>query len=667
MIISRKTLHDNMQASRSLRPAHILLLYRAGDAFGQQVAGYYAQARGVPTANIVPVTTTWAPANSLGTTEAQDNEILTAVCDALEANHDIKCLLLCGNWPTRMSLTKSQNNYYGVGISLNAGQYLSIPTMLRHPFAFRDDGFAFDYTTLISNTPIVWPTDTPYALNAEYLPEYGTQQGSDKLRLGNIQAFCAERQNSTAYEVGAYLWSSRTVSILSFCCVCTVAGTTDTTDQFPVSGAAGTSFTDGTATFEIVAAVDAPNAVTFNPTATFRLPDNHWDLLEADGDKPYGKNGATIPWRHFLSYSVMYLDAPTIGTGDPYNSSELAIVQRIVEGAIAIEAEKNTKLFGKVFLDGSSVYPSASLVYMELMDYGQDMTDVYYQNIDSEQTFYSYEAPYTLPADKLASGCTYGFPANGYDWVVQSDVFILAQSVGQYGTSGHVVHPTQTRAHYTFKGGIVVSGHSCGASYPIYMSIDSQHGTRALLAADNSGNINAKYTTRAALKYRNDDNISLTMLNLEYNGAATTAHVTVPSDNNVFLYEDGLPVALISLPTGTVQDHQDAIEAALPANWIVSPHSCSGGNCRAAQALRNGALVAAGSPIEPYSGSAANSTNLINVLAQGGCIGEWVLSNVTWYNRANEDSSIDLWTRASIQMVVYGDPLYRPFPLGFAK
>ncbi len=84
-----------INASRNIGPANVLVLYRSGDAVGQSVAAYYQSRRGVPAANVVGLTLTWTPSsNSMSTTDA---DAILAVIVPILLTTDIRAIVTC-NW-----------------------------------------------------------------------------------------------------------------------------------------------------------------------------------------------------------------------------------------------------------------------------------------------------------------------------------------------------------------------------------------------------------------------------------------------------------------------------------------------------------------------------------------------------------------------------------------
>lgn len=88
-------------ASRCITPARVLVLYRTGDSYGQQVAEYYRAARGIPAGNIVPCAFTWSPTTET-ITDAAFRPVLETIAPLL-IEKDILAIVTCGWWPNRAS------------------------------------------------------------------------------------------------------------------------------------------------------------------------------------------------------------------------------------------------------------------------------------------------------------------------------------------------------------------------------------------------------------------------------------------------------------------------------------------------------------------------------------------------------------------------------------
>lgn len=91
----------DLNVGRNITPARVLVLYKAGDSVGQQIAEYYRSARGIPSSNVIACTFTWGTSSDVISTAA-----FLPVLQAIEPHlisKDILAIVTCHWWPNRLS------------------------------------------------------------------------------------------------------------------------------------------------------------------------------------------------------------------------------------------------------------------------------------------------------------------------------------------------------------------------------------------------------------------------------------------------------------------------------------------------------------------------------------------------------------------------------------
>jgi len=94
---------------RRMTPENVLVLWRSNDqSYGKVIADYYQTARSIPADNMLEVTSTWEPSDSLITIptipKADMQAMIDQVADYIDTNAlDITTVLLCGYWAHKVS------------------------------------------------------------------------------------------------------------------------------------------------------------------------------------------------------------------------------------------------------------------------------------------------------------------------------------------------------------------------------------------------------------------------------------------------------------------------------------------------------------------------------------------------------------------------------------
>lgn len=162
-------------AGRYITPSRVLVLYRVGDTYGQQVAEYYRAARGIPAGNIVPCAFAWSPTTET-ITDAAFRPVLETIAPLL-IEKDILAIVTCGWWPNRASdgslyTISNQLCFTHLQLAGNDGatRQRANPTWFdAYPAAFREGPLFIRSSSLTSPYPYRFlPPVNRYAIHGVY-------------------------------------------------------------------------------------------------------------------------------------------------------------------------------------------------------------------------------------------------------------------------------------------------------------------------------------------------------------------------------------------------------------------------------------------------------------------------------------------------------------------
>lgn len=637
-ILSRGGLFIEMQEARKMRPKHVLVLSIDGQAHGKAIASYYMKARGIPMTNDLRLPLTWVKTDGRVLDDVQLAVLMSALTDKLSELRNIKCLVLCGNWPDMPSA------------AVRAIESINLIGIMCRPYKWMVDGTIFTRTALGLSIP---PLHLIPAMLADEYSESGVSHithtpkvlpiGSDSnytsitIKTGrkNVPVW-QPLERVTAGEIRRLTGSD--ANFLN--AIYTVGGVTGATEPTTESGS---SLADGSA---IYAHRNASRMRNF--PADYRHPEDQLDRLSDAGD-----------WhKSQFSVAITILDAPEPAAGDAVNDSAFGIVKRMIDDAIAVEQIGRSNLEGAIALAGTttnaslSYYIAGSAPYLELLGHGYDMSSVYHHELDADQAAYNVlqtPIPILPTVDNFYSTNTANHPVDGNSWNVIPALFLYVLGTQAYYSATSRPHLAADMDYA--QGAIAEFGQSYGADPIPWRGIDSENSLQIL-------NVQAEistYNTRASFYYVGNDGSSILAGRLEYTPPASESSATleVTGAGTLILRVDGGTVAAVVLGEDSPQAHRNAILTALGSlpDW---EYTVSGWcESRVARSLMQGVAVAIGSNQEPLVHDGSHATNLVTVLQRGGCIGEWFISAAHMKARRSGDGNY-------IPPHIYGDPLYRP-------
>lgn len=665
-IVTTASVIKKMKRGRSTEPENVLLVYMDDDPDGIEIAEYYAQRRGVPRRNFVPVNTYWSATNTgeYSLDSKCDVDILNAICDKIDELKDkAKVICLCGHFPTIASQDFTAVD--GGNPPKQKYQYeISFNSVLSRPFRSRD-------TSMISRASTDNWTDIGrgnregpehYVLPffaADYPKEERALQGPDG-RLDNYAKFYAELSGAREWQPGT--WYNKgdkvfTIGSLNLkrLFICSQGGKSD-----PVTPPDVSTDLDGTCIWQHHYVRDVSKYLRhYTIPRGYRLPNHQYTRLQKISNRIPSFN-----WKHYLTYSVIYLDAPHPAQSDPDNTDgHVGIVKRMIDDAIAVEQEGHTKLPGTKLLGGTTKGTIAAGAYAEMVLSGHDMSEVYHQRVRHESGIS--KIAHLLPTvDNLPPGAKGTLiPTSNplHKFVQVTDIFLHTLGNDAYHsqnrTSAAINHQAPIRRSdigYR-QGAICLAGRSMGATPGAYRSIDFWREVVTIFRKHNTSRQNAKDRQRSVRVPSVYGTGSVPGFCIYYSGAATSAEFEVTADNTIKFYQDGnyvTPVATFSLNDDTCEGFMSQMKnIGLPADWHVSLQM-TGCESRAMRALREGAAVAIGVGQEPWTKNATSSDNLVNTFISGGCLADFYINNILDSGKSGGST----W----VTPLMYGDPLYKP-------
>jgi len=106
---------------------------------------------------------------------------------------------------------------------------------------------------------------------------------------------------------------------------------------------------------------------------------------------------------------------------------------------------------------------------------------------------------------------------------------------------------------------------------------------------------------------------------------------------------------------------RNAVASTGHGSVVLAPGAAQELMSRAASALAGGATVAMGATVEPLANGDPSSCALFTTLRYGGNLAEWQLRVRAGYRPTNKAATGNYWLELPRGLIVYGDPLYRPF------
>lgn len=643
-------------ASRDVTATNVLVLWIAGQAYGEEVALYYQSRRGIPAENMIPVGLPgWNGSAAISLADAVE---LTRPAHTVMLQRDIEVVVLCGDFP------KTITHSYDVWVWV-------VDDCYRRPDVVMSDGWAAYPIDLSKGAHRARAYHTGFY--DDYLAGWGKPEAySPRIGAKNSglvyyrEAHPAwlripEWRPGTHYRVGTVI-KHPVVGALGLV-TCSVEGTSgDVRPAAPVLDPPDFYWPDGEVRWVPLDDItgympEFPRIGGFN-----RHPRDHRNRILAM------PNTGSIQSPFYLvedpAYTVMYSCARLVsGEFDPANPAyrtRLANTKRLIDDAIEVEQRGLRAVPGKQFVSGDvgtfnaqtgeKLYFGLS-AYYELLSHADivDMDTVYWDSIVPEAT-----AAATYPVPDVATRYQVGDnrlqPVDGQTFTPATDLFFHFVGVGAYFSGGKWPWDT-TQIGYE-QGAITGFGRSCGAMGAWSNELDWWHGTYSLdVSADPRDATTAVNITADGGR---------TIFRLQYSGATGTVSVGTPGV--VALSDDAngdttLPAVPQSTNAAAIKAY---LQANLPAGWSLT-HGCSGsGESRASYAIKAGACVAFGSAIEPYTSNVWSPYGLVDAILSGCNIAE----AMRFGGRQDQVHQDGVGTAIKGWWCV-GDPLYRPF--GFRR
>ena len=614
MLKSKRSINKKLRSQRRIEAENVLVLWASNCDHGADAANYYSSVRGVPSANLVEIPMAWTPTD--GTVMSEADTILShaAVMNAYTSNHSLKCCVIMGFFPTLCfdaALGGGPIHYDGMTI----GELFGYPYFMNNRW---DAIFNFQ----LDDEAIIFPHRFPLDDALEFAPSLFSTYDSEE----HIDRW----SNNILHR--RFIEGDYTVPIFG-----TVLPyrTWMEGDQY--------GSTDGT-----------------NTSGTYRP-------IPATGRPDFNNLRNNLIEEH-LYFPVHHLSVSPSATGE---DSELVYIKRIIDDSIQAESLKyhnfdNTYLEGNADAQGvdADTYVFGRYPHSELNACGILNTDsCFWNNVDG---FYEKIGLYTFGedtlyplADNLPAGCTSTVRKRTGTWVDQLDVFFRSTNKDAYIVADRPIDDVDDFRYK--KGAIVITGRSLGA---VPNPVETCHPDFGVYTINNVTGENAKNRNQY------DANVSIItplgftggIASISYTGASTAATITIAS-NVLTIFENGVFKGVLNITAGTPRAMVEQIYTFLTshAGWTIS-YDGSFWNLTDI-ALKNGAAAAHGAVKEPYSNNASNPKNWIWSLF----LGKDNMAELSY--KIGPSGSVDISSVGGTDgvayhtggLVMYADPLYRPF------
>lgn len=638
----------DIQCERRLTAENILVCWRKNDvAYGKQVAEYYQQKRNIPDSNMVEIDVQ----TFSGETSVEDCiKVRETVLPYVE-NLPIHAFVLCGDWPRYMF------NWTNAG-TLWAG--LSFDDLLKFLF--------YPLTTTKDNQPPLQDLHSKSVPNLQNVQNgFVRKELEDKTLYGRwddkgwqkVKRWEPE-QNYSANDIVFMESVSESAPL-----ICEIGGLSGKQELTIFTGLDPEPyFTDGTVTWRYY---DYPNFETAKLFAEKKYLSSGGVRMQKDFIRQIknSKDDSWLPkpWRRFgytqnvdinnsqeIAFVVTHLVHPSVFAEDAW-SSRLEATKALIDRSIAFENANHTSVPGTQILSGLLKGSSSSTIFAitELLAFQNDYAGYFDQNkiFWDKMDLEAAETPdYSISiAENFPSGATGLYPETGVTYVNTLDVFFHAMGNRAYFANDRL--PFQKGVFGYLDGAITIFGQSCGLSGDLGTEINyetqytiSQTENPNAISLPNAGD-------KGKIYFPNERGTTRDGFYLKSTDASTTVEVT--GDNQITLTDATNGTTVLNIPTGTLRSQYNWISTNLPANWTISI-SCAGSESRGAHAIRNGACVAVGAPLEPMLQNAPCVHNFFTAFLHGHCLAEAARHLQQGYSN----------TISQCQMVI-GDPLYRPF------
>jgi len=574
MIAQVKTLTSAMgkvreiNQSRYLTPASVLVLYRAGDSVGQELAQYYCSKRSVPAVNCLAVTMTWTPANS----SIQASDMLSVsqqIAQHIETHSlSIGAILTCHWWP-----------YLVAG---NPTPYAEVSNMICCPHAYLGQASA---TIPFAALPF-WNQYYSSGFPAEAKYQEGYYASANNT---DYSTHCADGYapviglaplDKSAFPVMARMYVH---------CRLEVEPVSANDDRL----GAGTT----TELAYLKRIID--NSLVAEAA---RYSDFGIAVLQGSGSYS-GYYDVSFPaWRELsggivnaLYHESLRAELVQVGRSTAYESGTL------------LRGPLNDGYFYRVRQAGSSA--SSAPTYPTTI--GQSI-------VDGALTLYCVGY---VPTDTRPTGSNTLVRTRTGTFVPMSNVFF--RSVGEAGYLGaNAEHDLSS--DFTYRTGAIVGfGQSYSYTPPCFKGVDYDYHKPVIAVADVT-NASVQTLTDAASAVLNVAQINnvASWIGAIYVGAPTADNGTMQVlSNDVVRFTNGASNVDVDLSDKTLRQKVAAINAAINGwtNWRAGP---AYSHSRCDHAIRNGAVAAIGSWTEPFVTGGYKSHQIVLGLWNGLCLGE---------------------------------------------
>ena len=589
--------------------------------------------RGVPSSNVINHTPVWAANYSRSLWDSSSFvEFASKVAAFIEKNKHVEAVVLCGWWPVHIAV---------------AGGYYSADSVLRFPFLikerFEDPSFSFlDIAT--KGADVVFAPVSNVVSRKTYRTVSGYAAASEYIAADLAASEVEGTVASSSAELYSRAAKGRNVR--------------------PVILNGGMNLYPGMAMIHPNMGV-APPIYGYSNKYDAVIGAAAYIAYALQGDvkrqNPYfdaSTSGRRIKQDpRVLPVWFYRLSSPMPESSDPVNGgkSVFDVVKDRIDSIVAAEQAGSTKLPGNILIGGTGYDVGQGSVYSDGLEYGAG--HVWSANT-SGKTYMVEGRQITIPTN-LPPGCSNTFPQSDSTWTTPVDVFFGVTGArayfGSYG--GSFKYPWKYDTFSFAPGALINATQSCGAQIDERCGVDWYYSSINLRSSDNPSPKNAFNTKTGAFLW-----VAPTSPNGKYyfglrfefvpptGSTVTSAEVSVTADNEFTLTEDGINVAVLSVPTTSFDAAFAYLGANIPQGWDVSV-SCQGVRSRSVDAILRGACFAWGAALEPYANRNPSSGFLLWALAHGMSFHEWrkIYAPNDFAAQADHDF-----------LVVYGDPLYIP-------
>jgi len=327
----------------------------------------------------------------------------------------------------------------------------------------------------------------------------------------------------------------------------------------------------------------------------------------------------------------------------------VTVSKQRIDDAIAAEAAEYSD-WGLCLLHNGATSTLVSRPFCEeYLDSELDTTKLNYVGMDHADEVTA-SGPFAVSRTDYDPNSYAAYKAGEASFVPSTDVFFRSPGSFSYYANNSLNRP-ETSSHYTYRqGAICVFSQSFGARPCPQSLVDWDTAATFATLTETACDVNNKQNIQA----QSQDTVDNDIIQVWYDGAGSpTLEVT---STQVIAKVDTVQDWAVTHTGMTPWELQQAIDSNKTANWNYNLRDGQGVPSRAFMAWRNGASISMGVQMEPLANGDPHTLGLFSCLNCGNSIGEWAMRmyGVVRYTGEN-------FSKFPIAMIIYGDPLYRPF------